>query len=434
MTSWRPWFHALLSRYLGTHIPPASRVVVVGEDAVAGSGEELQLPGAEIVRVPAVGAADAVASSRTDHVILYGTVHRVTDIQLHLEALHRAMTSSTRLTLVFYSALWRPLLSLATRLGVRQSDSAGNWVSPEDIANLLALSGFEQVRLERKVLLPLPLPGLSWLCNRLLAPLPLINALCLVNIVVARARKPSGDAPPSVSVVVPARNEAGNLQAILDRLPAMGPQDEVIFIEGHSTDGTWQALERLVRDHQGRLPVRIARQNGYGKGDAVRTGFAMANNDILMILDADLTVPPEELPRFYRIIAEGRGEFINGSRLVYPMEANAMQFANLVANKGFALIFSFLLGQRFKDTLCGTKVIRREHYRQIAANRGHFGDFDPFGDFDLLFGAAHLGLKIIEVPIHYRQRTYGTTNIQRWRHGLLLARMVVFAARKLTFI
>jgi glycosyltransferase involved in cell wall biosynthesis len=317
---------------------------------------------------------------------------------------------------------------------VRQSDSAGNWVSPEDIANLLALSGFEQVRLERKVLLPLPLPGLSWLCNRLLAPLPLINALCLVNIVVARARKPSGDAPPSVSVVVPARNEAGNLQAILDRLPAMGPQDEVIFIEGHSTDGTWQALERLVRDHQGRLPVRIARQNGYGKGDAVRTGFAMANNDILMILDADLTVPPEELPRFYRIIAEGRGEFINGSRLVYPMEANAMQFANLVANKGFALIFSFLLGQRFKDTLCGTKVIRREHYRQIAANRGHFGDFDPFGDFDLLFGAAHLGLKIIEVPIHYRQRTYGTTNIQRWRHGLLLARMVVFAARKLTFI
>jgi hypothetical protein len=153
-----------------------------------------------------------------------------------------------------------------------------------------------------------------------------------------------------------------------------------------------------------------------------------------MILDADLTVPPEELPRFYRIIAEGRGEFINGSRLVYPMEANAMQFANLVANKGFALIFSFLLGQRFKDTLCGTKVIRREHYRQIAANRGHFGDFDPFGDFDLLFGAAHLGLKIIEVPIHYRQRTYGTTNIQRWRHGLLLARMVVFAARKLTFI
>jgi hypothetical protein len=429
----RHWYHALLSRYLATRIPPGSRVVVVGEDPARASGDELLLPEAEVVRCSADDAPAALRDRPTDHVILYGTIHRVPDIQSHLEALQLAMGASTRLTLVFYSALWRPLLALASRLGVRRLAPAGSWVSPEDVVNLLALSGFEQVRIERKVLLPLPLPLLSWLCNRLLAPLPLLNAACLVNIVVARARKPPPGAPPSVSVVVPARNEAGNIPALLARLPPMGPQDEVIFIEGHSTDGTYEAIERALAGYHGPLRLRLARQTGTGKGDAVRAGFAMAGNEILMILDADLTVPPEELPRFYHVISEGRGEFVNGSRLVYPLEAQAMQFANLIANKGFALAFSFLLGQRFKDTLCGTKALSREHYRLIAANRGRFGDFDPFGDFDLLFGAALLGLKIIEVPVHYRERTYGTTNIQRWRHGLLLARMVLFAARRLTF-
>jgi hypothetical protein len=431
---WRAWFHALLSRYLAAHIPHASRVVVVGEDPTSPAGEELNLPGAEVVRVTAEGAATAVSAGRTDQVILYGTLHRVSDIQTHLESLHQAMAASTRLTIVFYSGLWRPLLRLATHWGIRRLLPEDNWVSPEDVANLLVLSGFEQVRHERKVLVPVPIPGLAWFCNRLLAPLPLLNAFCLVNIVIARTRTAVAPATPSVSVVVPARNEAGNLGAILARMPAMGPHDEVIFVEGHSTDGTWEALQALVGSYQGPLKVRMVRQPGTGKGDAVRTGFALAENEILMILDADLTVPPEELPRFYRILRDGSGEFINGSRLVYPMEANAMQFANLVANKGFAVIFSFLLGQRIKDTLCGTKVLTRDQYRLIAANRAYFGDFDPFGDFDLLFGAARLGLKIVEVPVHYRERTYGTTNIQRWRHGLLLARMVLFAARKITFI
>ena len=428
------WYHALLSRYLATRIPPGSRVVVVGEDPAIPAGDELQLEQAEVVRVSAEGAAAALNQARTDQVILYGTFHQQPDIQGHLESLQGAMAAETRLTVVFYSALWRPLLALASRLGLRRRAATDNWVSPEDVVNLLALSGFEQVRIERKVLMPLPLPLIAWLCNRLLAPLPLLNSLCLVNIVMARARKPPPAAPPSVSVVVPARNEAGNIPAILARLPPMGPHDEVIFIEGHSSDGTYEAIERAIAAYCGPLRLQLARQTGSGKGDAVRAGFALAGNEIVMILDADLTVPPEELPRFYRVIAEGRGEFVNGSRLVYPLEAHAMRFANLIANKLFALVFSFLLGQRFKDTLCGTKALSRAHYQAIAANRARFGDFDPFGDFDLLFGAALLGLKFIEVPVHYRERTYGTTNIQRWRHGLLLARMVAFAARKLTFV
>jgi hypothetical protein len=111
-----------------------------------------------------------------------------------------------------------------------------------------------------------------------------------------------------------------------------------------------------------------------------------------------------------------------------------MRFLNIFANKFFAVAFSYVLGQRFKDTLCGTKVLSRAYYQRLAGTRDFFGNFDPFGDFDLLFGAARLGLKIVEIPVHYRERMYGTTNIQRWRHGLILLRMLVFAARRMKFL
>jgi len=213
----------------------------------------------------------------------------------------------------------------------------------------------------------------------------------------------------------------------------MGAGTELIFVEGNSTDHTWAEIQRVAAEHPER-GIRILQQTGRGKGDAVRAGFAVATGDILMILDADLTMPPEELPKFYEAIASGQAEFANGVRLVYPMDEKAMQFLNLCANKTFGLIFTWLLGQPLKDTLCGTKVLSRAHYSRVAANRAYFGDFDPFGDFDLLFGAAKLNLKIADVPIRYKERTYGTTNIQRWKHGWLLLRMVLFAARKLKFV
>ena len=179
---------------------------------------------------------------------------------------------------------------------------------------------------------------------------------------------------------------------------------------------------------------KLFRQTGTGKGDAVRLGFEKANGDILMILDADMTVPPEDLSRFYNAIIGGRGEFINGVRLVYPLEDQAMRFLNIIGNKFFSLAFSWILGQPIKDSLCGTKVIWKRDYEMIAKNRGYFGNFDPFGDFDLLFGAAKLNYKIVEMPIRYRSRTYGDTNIDRWRHGWMLLKMVLFAAKRIKFI
>jgi hypothetical protein len=234
-------------------------------------------------------------------------------------------------------------------------------------------------------------------------------------------------------VIVPARNEAGNIPHIFEQVPEMGLGTEIVFVEGHSDDNTCEAIEAAMASHPKR-ECKLFRQAGVGKGDAVRKGFAESGGDILMILDADLTVPPEDLPRFYAVLRSGKGDFVNGVRLVYPMEKEAMRLFNLLGNKFFSLAFSWLLGQPVKDTLCGTKALWRADYERIVANRAYFGDFDPFGDFDLLFGAARMNLKIVDLPIRYRERTYGTTNIQRWKHGWLLIKMVAFAASRIKFI
>lgn len=422
------YLYKLLARYVGLIARPGDTLIDMDpmSEYIAD-----KLPGYQALRGPTARAASIDA----DFVLLNGNLHFERDIQAYLAGLRERLHDHTRLVVIYYSALWRPLLLLATRLGLREKTPEVNWLAPSDVINFMRLADFEVVRLEPKVLLPIYVPVVSALVNRYLAPLPLLRSLCLVNVMVARPapRRATGN-PPSVSVVVAARNEAGNIEDIVRRLPAMGPDDELIFIEGGSKDDTWQKIREVQSCHEGSPRILIGQQDGKGKGDAVRKGFAMATKEILMILDADLTVPPEDLPKFYRAIVDGKGEFINGSRLVYPMEKRAMRFLNMVANKFFAVAFSFVLGQRFKDTLCGTKVITRENYLRLARNRSYFGEFDPFGDFDLIFGAARMGLRIVEVPIVYRERTYGETNISRWSHGALLIAMLVFAARRLKFI
>jgi hypothetical protein len=376
-----------------------------------------------------------IAKFKPDFLLLNGNLHYEADIQLLLQRLHAVCTAQTRVIIVYYSSLWRPLIRLATKLGLRNRTPEQNWIAHEDIDNLLTLTGFGSVRRSQHIICPVYVPLLSNFLNRYLAPLPFFRLFTLVNILVARPliQEPR-TAVPSVSVVVAARNESGTIESLIQRIPRMGPDDELIFVEGHSTDSTWQVIREMTQKYNSTNTILAAQQSGKGKGDAVRMGFDMASKDILMILDADLSVMPEDLPKFYRALVEDKGEFINGSRLVYPMDAKAMRFWNILGNKFFAIAFSFVIGQRFKDTLCGTKVLTRANYLKIAANRSYFGDFDPFGDFDLLFGAGSLGMKIVELPVHYKERIYGDTNIQRWRHGFLLLRMLIFAARKMKFL
>jgi glycosyltransferase involved in cell wall biosynthesis len=278
-------------------------------------------------------------------------------------------------------------------------------------------------------------PGLAPLLNRYLGKLPGWQRLSMYRIYALRRRESLTEPRQvSVSVVVPARNEAGNIAAAIARTPLMGKKTEIIFVEGGSSDGTWEAIQAAIAAYRGPLELRAIQQQGQGKGDAVRLGFSQAQGDVLMILDADLTVPPEELLVFYDVIARGLGDFVQGTRLVYPMDPGAMRFFNKLGNIAFSQLFTYLLQQPIKDTLCGTKVLWRRDYERIAAARHFFGDLDPFGDFDLIFGAAKLNLKIVEVPVRYRERAYGETNISRWRHGWLLLKMSGVAAKKLRYV
>jgi hypothetical protein len=425
----RRYFYNSLASYLSLYVRPQDEVVEIGP-----SSDSL---GKYFARYRAVSAIDDLTSldePARDYVLLNGTIHYERDIQELLNRLRECLDGGVRVLFVYYSMLWKPLVWLASRFGMRIRTPEQNWIAHEDLENLCHLAGLEIIRRDLKLICPIPIPFLANFLNRYVAPLPFFRLFTMLNIVIARPLKPIDLVRPSVSVIVPARNEAGNIDDILTRCPMMGPDDEIIFVEGNSTDDTWARIQQAVSAYKGTHHLVAAQQKRQGKGDAVRVGFDLATKDILMILDADLTTPPEELPKFYHAIVENKAEFVNGSRLVYPMEKQAMRFFNILANKFFAVAFSFVLGQRFKDTLCGTKVLSRADYKRLAATREFFGDFDPFGDFDLLFGAARLGLKIVEIPVHYRERTYGTTNIQRWRHGLILLRMLMFAARRMKFL
>ncbi|MCE5185850.1 MAG: glycosyltransferase [Planctomycetaceae bacterium] len=366
-----------------------------------------------------------------DYILICNSIGNWHDIQQVLENLRAATHEDTRIIVTYYSYLWAGLLRLGSRLKMRRPNRYQNWLPTEDIENLLKLTGFDVIRRDSSMMMPKYIPLVSSFFNRFLSPLPGFRHLNLVNTVVAQPVPiPRSEADYSVSVIVPCRNEKGNIADAIQRIPQMGKWTEIVFVDGSSTDGTADEIERQIQLHPQRR-IRLIRQGaGIGKGDAVRRGFAAATGDVLVIQDADLTAPPEDLPKFFGAWCRGNGQFINGSRLVYPMERQAMRFLNLLANKFFGMLFSWLLNQRFRDTLCGTKMISRKHYDILAANRAYFGDFDPFGDFDLIFGSVKQNFKVVEVPVTYRARVYGETNISRFRHGWLLLKMSWVAFRK----
>ena len=442
------FYHKILERHYSFIIPAGSRVLELG----CGTGELLSAvkPSYGVgvdysqnmldiasknfpsLRFIHASVEEFKPSEEFDYIIISDLLSSLWDIQNFLKNLRIWVNSRTKIIISVYNYLWEPLLRFGELTGLKAKQPLQSWLSVKDIANLLHLEDFEIIRVEKKLLFPKYIPLINFFFNKFLANLPVINGLDLVKLItvrpVSRVKREY-----SVSVIIPARNEKGNIENAIFRTPDFGTSQEFIFIEGNSSDGTWEEMLRVQNAFPDKK-ISVIKQTGKGKGNAVREAFEEAQGDILMILDADLTTPPEDMPKFYRALSENRGEFINGCRLVYPMEKQAMRFLNYLGNKFFGWFFTYLLGQRLKDTLCGTKVLFKKDYELIKANRSYFGDFDPFGDFDLLFGAAKLNLKIVEVIVRYRDREYGSTQISRFKHGLLLIRMSLFAARKMKFI
>jgi ubiquinone/menaquinone biosynthesis C-methylase UbiE len=442
------FYHHLLEKYYSFFIPKNSKVIELG----CGTGELLNhvQPGygvgidfsENIIHIArsyfpnlnfVVDDAESLTlNEKFDYIIISDLLTSLWDVQKAFTELKKISHKNTKIIISSYNAIWEPILKFAEFLGLKSKQPIQNWLTINDIKNLLELEGFEIIKREHKIFLPKNIPVINYIFNNILANLPLINKLCLVNFIIARPIENDFN-EYSVSIVIPARNEKGNIEKAIQRIPQFGKSIEYIFVEGNSNDNTWEEILRTKEKYKD-LNISAINQSGKGKGNAVREGFDLARGEILMILDADLTTAPEELPKFYDALAKNKGEFINGCRLVYPMEKQAMRFLNLLGNMFFGGFLSFILGQRLKDTLCGTKVLFKKDYEVIKNNRFYFGDFDPFGDFDLIFGAAKLNLKIVEIIVRYREREYGTTQISRFKHGLILLRMGLFAARKIKFI
>jgi SAM-dependent methyltransferase len=374
-------------------------------------------------------------NQKFDVIILSNLIGWLPDIQSCLKEIKKVCHPRTRIIVTYYNYLWEPAIKFAEFIGFKKKTPDQNWLTLPDIINFLKLEEFDVYRHNRNMLIPFNIPVISYFFNRILSNLPFFNFFALNQYIFARPDTHIFKEIPdySVSIIIPARNESGNIENAIIRTPEFANKIEIIFIEGNSTDDTWEKIKSVQEKYLGKRDIKIGKQDGKGKADAVRKGFDLATGDILMILDADLTVPPEDLPKFYNAISTGKGDFINGSRLVYPLEKHAMRFLNIFGNKFFGNAFSWVLEQHIKDTLCGTKVFFNSDYKRLKENRKFFGEFDPFGDFDLLFGAFKLNLKIIDLPIRYRERTYGDTNISRFRHGLMLLKMWMYGVIKIKF-
>lgn len=382
-----------------------------------------------------IDATDKLPEMPSGHervaVLLHATLNHHDDIQALLSTIAAKLSRSGRVIVVAFNPYFQWLYRLVMNLGLKAGVMPTTFITLTDLDNLCRLAGFERIRTRSVAYIPWRLFGLGSLVNRILPTIPLIRHLALTSIIVLRPIAKGETRPPSVSVVIPARNERGNIEEAVKRMPDLGGETEILFVEGHSNDGTWEEIERVRDAYTGRVRIVALRQTGKGKADAVRLGFENATGELLTILDADLTMPPEMLPRFVDAYRAGTADFINGSRIVYPMEGGAMPFLNRFGNVFFAKALTWVLDTRIGDSLCGTKLVRRDDYARMKAWRRDFGDFDPFGDFELLFPAAVLGLGVIDVPIQYRARTYGSTNISRFTHGLLLLKMTLLGALRI---
>lgn len=369
----------------------------------------------------------------SNYIIFKNSLAYTKDIQSEIKKTYKKCNRDTKVIVIYFNFLWKPILDLAQFLKIRKVKTTDepNWLSQDDINNLFFLENFEKIKEGRNLIFPIP-GKLFLFLNKYLSQIPFIKDLSLITYQIYRPK--FGYKKYSVSIIIPARNESGNIDGLLSKIPHFETKTEVIFVEGHSKDDTYEKILTEIKNNKRKdIKAFAYKQRGIGKNDAVKLGFSKARNDVLMILDADLTVKPSELTKFYNVIAEDKADLVIGSRLVYPMEDQAMRLLNYFGNKAFSIIFSYIIEQKIKDTLCGTKVLLKKNYNLIKANQKYFGDFDPFGDFDLIFGSAKLNLKILEIPIRYGERKYGETNISRFRHGFLLLKMSIVGLRKLKF-
>lgn len=330
----------------------------------------------------------------------------------------------TRIIIINCNLLWEPLFYLGEKLRLRMPQSARrqNMVPTHHVINLLSLSRFQLVKWSSHILVPYFIPLVSWFFNRILASSFPFRYLSSTDIIIARPQITPPE-PVTCSVIVPCKNEKGNIESLVRRIPALADETEIVLVDDRSSDGTGEEMRRCQKTWPDKK-ITVIEGPGISKGEAVRMGIEGAAGRLIAIFDADLAVLPEELPKCILPLLEGTADFVNTVRFVYPQQDGAMRWLNIAGNRGFSLLFTFLIRQRVSDTLCGTKVFWKEDYRNISGLKDYWLWRDRWGDFEQLLGASKLGLKIVEVPIHYAERTYGETKMKnRFQNGLHMLKL-----------
>lgn len=447
------FFHSEILRYCRFFIPDQSRVLELG----CGTGDLLAgLNPSYGVGVDVSPQMTAVASQKYphlkfvtndvekfesqekfDYVLISGTLGSLHNIQGFLKKISSMMTNETRIVISYYNELWGPILRVGERMGWKMPEIIANWLSVEDIANFLELSGYQVVRRDYLMLCPIRIPFVTSFINKIIGNLPILRRLSLTHLLVARPNRPFPNPEElTASIVLTCRDEEDNIQGLVEGIPQLGKHTEIIFVEGHSKDRTVEKIQEMIKKYPEK-DIKLFKQKGIGQGDAFRLGFDMAKGDLLCWMEADLTIDPKEIALFWETYVSGKGEYINGTRFIYQMEKNSMPFFNFIGNRFFGNIFTIILEQRFTDTLCGFKAVSRKNYQKIKKDFDYFGDFDPFGDFQLIFGAIKHGLKVAEIPVHYSPRRYGESKaygksfLSFIKHALILFRMSWFAFIKI---
>lgn len=359
-----------------------------------------------------------------DYIILDTVIGKTENINLLLRNISSACSSHTRIIIHQENYLWRPLLNFAASFGLKKQEKTQNWLSIKDVETYLETAGFESTRVYKKNIFPLKAGFLGPILNHFFSTIPVLDFLKLDQFIVGRFNKPFTQlkSSSSLSICLTVKDEEHNIEPIVSSLPVLCENQEILFVEGNSTDNTAKEIERMkmLFPHKN---IRLIKQPGKGQGDAIHTGFKEAKGEIIILYEGDGTSEPYDIQYFYEAIEAGRFEFIEGSRFVYPLSHKCMPLANKIGNVVFAKWFSFFLNQRTTDVLSGIKAIRKKDYEKIYNTWGFLGIPDPFGDFELLFGSARYGLKIGEIPIRYKPRVFGESKTSVFKHGWYLLKM-----------
>lgn len=426
------YYHYQINSFIASVITPKSSVLEIGSatGALVSALANVQYLGIDFspkmveaaagkfpgVKFLCSGLSGLREEKKYDFCVMSNLLDYLPDIWTELELLKKFMHQDSKLIITTSNPLWEPVLRMAAQFRLKTPDGPRNFITNNDIMNFLQLLDYEVIEYGYRIFLPKGIPAVSAVINKIIPLIPGFRNLCAMQFIIARV-KPEKTMRKrlSCSVIIPCHNEADTIENCLSRVPAIGSSTEVIVVDDGSSDATALKVRGFTSTH---TKVRlISYPKNKGKGFAVKTGFDAATGDVLMILDADMAVEPEELPRFFELLEDGRAEFVNGTRMIYPRENESMKLLNFIGNKFFGIILSLIMGQRNTDTLCGTKALRKKHYLNMK-----LGDC-PWGDFDLLFGAAKLRLKMVELPVHYKKRFAGQSKMKPFKHGWQLLKM-----------